>query len=265
MTIHLTDSDTFDENYLPQNLHNAVFRALRKEHFKSSHHGSLENWADKDDVHNQLFAIALSCHHTTDSNSEAIRHFATAKHRVTYERRQTRISDNPFSITDHHQRRIRAIYAQAEQLTFEFPDDQTQQKARQHFLAKEPKKVREAWDAWHIDLLELDKEVVTEDGNSGAIIENLSLHVLDFTDSQQAKALNLINHAIDEAGLGEVHKLIAWYLTELPTPSVREITRRLQEEQAYELEKSAVGVRVKQTKAAVGSWVDAMRKKEKEQ
>ena len=262
MSIHLTDTDTFDENYLPQNLHNAVFRALRKEHFKSSHHGSIDNWSDKDDVHNQLFALALSCHHTTDSNSEAIRHFATAKRRVNYERRETRISDNPFNISDHHQKRIRAIYAQAQHA---YPDnEEMQQKARQHFLAKEPKKTREAWDAWHVDLLELDKEVVTEDGDVTSVVEMLPLQQLDLSGSQEAEALNLINHAIDEAGLGEVHKLIAFYLTESPEPSVREITRRLQEENGHMREKSAVGEYIKQTKAACESWILAMRKKEKE-
>ena len=263
MTIHLTDTDTFDENYLPKNLVQAVHKALAREHRHSGHGGSLENWSDRDDVHNQLYAIALSCHHTTTSNNEAMRHFAIAKHRAKYERRETRLSENPFNISDHHNQRIRAIYAQAQQA---YPDNEKmQQKARQHFLAKEPKKVREAWAAWHIDLIELDKETPTDDGDAGAVVENLPLHVLDFTEDPKNRALTLIDHAIDEAGLGEVHKLIAWYLTESPTPSVREITRRLQEENGYMLEKSAVGERVKQTKTACGSWADAMRKKEKGQ
>ena len=77
--------------------------------------------------------------------------------------------------------------------------------------------------------------------------------------------LNLINHAIDEAGLSDIHKLIAYYLTESPEPSVREITRRLQEENGHMREKSAVGEYIKQTKAACESWILAMRKKEKEQ
>lgn len=77
--------------------------------------------------------------------------------------------------------------------------------------------------------------------------------------------LNLINHAIDEAGLSDIHKLIAYYLTESPEPSVREITLRLQEENGIMRQKSDVGKYVKQTKSAVGSWVLAMRKKEKEQ
>ena len=263
MTIHLTDSDTFDDNYLPKNLVSAVFSALRREHRQSPHNGSLSNWPDRDDVYNQLYAIALSCHHTTDSNNEAMRHFATAKRRVKYERREHRISTNTFNISDYYQKRIRAIYAQAEQA---YPDsEEMQQKARQHFLAKEPKKVREAWAAWHIDLLELDKDVVTEDGNAGAIVENLPLHRLDFTDNQQTDVLNLITHAIDEAGLSDIHKLIAYYLTESPEPSVREITRRLQEENGIMRQKSAVGEYVKQTKSAVGSWVLALKKKDKEE
>jgi len=262
MTIHLTDTDTFDENYLPKNLVQAVHKALAREHHYSGHFGGLSNWPDKDDVHNQLYAIALSCHHTTTSNNEAMRHFATAKHRVRYDRREHRLSNNTFNISDYHQKRIRAIYAQAQQA---YPgNEQMQQKARKHFVAKEPKKVREAWDAWHTDLLELDRDVVTED-HAGAVVENLPLHVIDFTEDPQTDVLNLITHAIDEAGLTDIHKLIAHYLTELPEPSVREITRRLQEEMGIMRQKSAVGVYVKQTKAAVGSWVLAMRKKATDQ